>query len=57
MEEKVCLFICCSLQVWMLALLGNTTSQNGASCGHTVSNGNTMLIKHIVVSDLLSHQA
>jgi hypothetical protein len=31
----------------VLALLGNTTSQNGARCGQPSPNGNFMLIKHI----------
>jgi hypothetical protein len=55
-ENFTCLYVS-YLYTTLLALLGNNTSQNGASCGQAFSNGNTMPIKHCVTSDLLSQQA
>jgi hypothetical protein len=55
-ENFTCLYVS-YLYTTLLALLGNNTSQNGASCGQAFSNGNSMPIKHCVTSDLLSQQA
>lgn len=54
---KVYLFYISHLPLLHVCLLGNTTSQNGASCGQAHPNGNTMSIKHAPASDLLFDQA